>query len=116
MGIAARVVAALASAGHEAVHLRDEGLQALPDEAVLAKALAEKRILLAHDLDMARLIALSGEKAPSLVTFRLSNMRPEAVLPRLMDVISVFGADLESGAAVTVDDRSSRCHRLPLEG
>ncbi len=40
MGVGVRVVEWLRSQGHDAVHLREEGLHRAPDEQVLAKAVA----------------------------------------------------------------------------
>ncbi|MCY2927167.1 MAG: DUF5615 family PIN-like protein [Planctomycetota bacterium] len=116
MGISGAGVEALIADGHGATQLRQEGLQQAADEIVLAKAVSERRVLLTHDLDMARLVALARAKTPSLVTFRLSNMRPDSVIPRLKEAIRVFRDDMVAGAAVTVDDRSIRCHRLPMGG
>ena len=45
MNLATEVAAWLRSQGHEAVHLRELGLQELGDAAVLAKAMAEKRVV-----------------------------------------------------------------------
>ena len=66
MGIARDVLAALRLIGHEADHLSELGLHRLPDEDILAKAAVETRIVLAHDLDFGRLLALSGATAPSV--------------------------------------------------
>ncbi|WP_292872456.1 DUF5615 family PIN-like protein [Nostoc sp. LPT] len=46
MGISLRTVTWLRGAGYDVVHLRDEGLQRLPDNEILIKACAEGRILL----------------------------------------------------------------------
>ena len=51
MGVDVRVVEWLRGQGHDAVHLREEGLHRAPDEQVFAKALAEERIVLTFDLD-----------------------------------------------------------------
>jgi predicted nuclease of predicted toxin-antitoxin system len=48
MGISLRTVSWLRNAGYDAVHLRDEGLQRLPDDQILVKARTEGRILLTH--------------------------------------------------------------------
>ena len=46
MNLAPEVAAWLRAQGHDAVHLRELGLQELGDQAVLAKAIAEKRVVL----------------------------------------------------------------------
>ena len=51
----------LRSAGYDVVHLRDEGLQRLPDDQILVKARTEGWILLTVDLDFAQLLATSGD-------------------------------------------------------
>jgi len=61
MGVAHRVVQWLLSEGHDAVHLRDEGLQRLPNGAIFEKATAERRAILTFDLDFGEVLALSGK-------------------------------------------------------
>ncbi len=39
MGVSMRVVELLRSSGHEAIHLRDEGLQRLPNGEIFQKAI-----------------------------------------------------------------------------
>lgn len=46
---------------------------------IVDKARSEKRVILTHDHDFSQLIALSGAQLPSVITFRLANMRPESV-------------------------------------
>ena len=51
MGVAGRVVGWLRREGHDAVHLRDQGLHRLPDPEIFLKAAREERIVLTFDLD-----------------------------------------------------------------
>ena len=46
MGISLRTVDWLRELGHDVVHLRDRGLQKLPDDEILALAHAEQRVIL----------------------------------------------------------------------
>ena len=79
MGISPKTISSLQSLGQDAVHLHNEGLDRLPDSAILQKARDEQRVLLTHDLDFGELIAASEASMPSVVIFRLRNMRPKQV-------------------------------------
>jgi predicted nuclease of predicted toxin-antitoxin system len=114
MGISPRTVAHVRSLGHEAVHLRDDGLERLPDSAVLEKARREERILLTHDLDFADLLAAGGYSLPSTILFRLRDMRPDCVNRHLDAVIAQCSAALERGAIVSVTEGLIRVRPLPL--
>ena len=46
MGVAQRIVEWLRTEGHEAVHLREEGLQRMPNGEIFKKAASEGRIIL----------------------------------------------------------------------
>ncbi len=69
MGISPRTVEFLRSLKHEAVHLSEEGLERLPDTAILEKARRDRQVLLTSDLDFAELVAASEAKLPSVITF-----------------------------------------------
>ena len=99
--------------GHDALHLREQGLQRLPDAEIVAKAVAEHRIVLTHDLDFGRIVALSGARVPSVVTFRLGDMRAGEVNRQLDELIARFAADLELGALISVTDQGIRIRHLP---
>ena len=56
----------LREAGHDTVHLRNQGLLKMKDSDILQKACSEERIVLSFDLDFGDLLAASGEKLPSV--------------------------------------------------
>ena len=115
MGLARSTVSFLRHQGHDVVHLRDQGLQRLEDEGIIDKALQEARVILTHDLDFSRLVALSHANRPSVITFRLADMRPAFVNHYLAQVLERFAADLEAGALVSVNEQGIRARRLPAE-
>jgi predicted nuclease of predicted toxin-antitoxin system len=57
----------LAEAGHDCAHVRDFGLQSAPDDAVLAYAARERRVIVSADTDFGMLLAGSGAHEPSIV-------------------------------------------------
>ena len=83
IGISPDVVRELSRRGHDAVHLGELGLDRLPDADILALASEQGRIALTHDLGFAELLAAARSTLPSVVTFRLRNMRPEKVIEHL---------------------------------
>lgn len=114
MGLAVSTARHIRSMGHDATHLLDQGLHRLSDEQIVEKALEEDRVILTHDLDFGRIVALSRSGFPSVITFRLNDMRPVTVNHVLDDLLSRLGSDIESGALVSVSDQSIRVRPLPI--
>lgn len=114
MGISSRTVTWLRSGGYDVVHLRDEGLQRLPDNEILIKARTEERILLTVDLDFAQLLAISKDILPSVILFRLGNENYDAINERLTQVLHECQEDLGVGAIISVSNETFRVRRLPI--
>lgn len=115
MGVSQNTVAFLRHKGHDAVHLRDENLQRLPDKDIIKKALAEKRIILTMDLDFGYLMAISKSNLPSVIIFRLENESPKNVNKRLEKVLAESIDALKSGAVIAVLEHAYRIRTLPIE-
>lgn len=114
MGVSQRVVEWLRTGGHDAVHLRDEGLQTLPNGEIFQKAAREQRVVLTFDLDFGEILAGSGGQIVSVVLFRLRNARADFVIQRLDDVLRQSSVDLSQGAIVVVEDGRHRIRKLPI--
>jgi predicted nuclease of predicted toxin-antitoxin system len=114
MGISPRVVTALRKQGHDAYHLQEQGLGRLPDGEILARARAEGRVVLTHDLDFGELLAASGGALPSVIIFRLKDMRAENVSSHLFSVLHQQSEALNNGAVCSVTDKKVRIRALPI--
>jgi len=114
MGISPRVVVTLRQQGHDALHLQEQDLGHIPDPEILAKARAEGRILLTHDLDFGELLAASGGVLPSVVIFRLKDMRAPNVSFHLSSILEHQADALVKGAVVSVMERKARIRLLPI--
>jgi predicted nuclease of predicted toxin-antitoxin system len=114
MGVSQLVVEWLRANGHESVHLRDEGLQRLPNGEIFQKAGREQRIVLTFDLDFGEILAGSRGQIVSVVLFRLRNTRTNFVIQRLDEVLNLSSAELSRWAIVIVEDGRHRVRSLPI--
>lgn len=60
----------LRRAGHEAVHVRDIGLNHATDEDIFERAASEDFVLVTADTDFGTLLARRSMSKPSLILFR----------------------------------------------
>lgn len=114
MGVDIRVVEWLRRDGHDAVHLREEGLHRMPDDEVITKAIAEARTVLTFDLDFGHLAALARNRPVRVILFRLTSARAPHVIDRLASVLEASADALERGAIVLVEDARHRIRLLPI--
>lgn len=105
----------LRRAGHDAVHVRDYGLQESEDEVIFDRAAREDRIIVSMDTDFATLLALRQEKKPSVILFRRTvPRRPEAQVPFLLANLKGGTDSLERGAVVVIEETRLRVRQLPI--
>jgi predicted nuclease of predicted toxin-antitoxin system len=114
MGISPRVVDELRRKEHDAVHLAEQGLQRMSDADILEKARRENRILLTPDLDFGELLAASGGNLPSVIIFRLRDMRSANVSRHLFSIINQQSESLSRGAILSVTEQKVRIRTLPI--
>lgn len=113
--ISPRTVELLRSLGHDVVRA-DELLPATAaDEALVSRAIEERRAILTQDLDLSAIIALAGKNRPSLISLRLSSSRIEYVNTILQKILPAVEQDVLSGMIITVEDDRIRRRPLPIE-
>lgn len=114
MGVDIRVVQWLRQNGHDAKHLRDEGLHRIFNGEIFVKAISENRVIVTFDLDFGEIVAFSQGQKASVILFRLHNTRTSHLIKRLTTVLTDATEALEQGAVVVVEESRHRIRYLPL--
>ncbi len=115
MGVAPSVAIRLRELGFDAFHVVERLPGDSEDSVILELARSEERIVLTMDHDFGTLLFRLGDKSPSIVYFRTTDVRPAAVLAYLARVVSLAGTDLRRGVIVTVNDTRIRIQALPIQ-
>jgi len=107
----------LKAAGHDAVHLRDLGMQAAPDPVVLERAQVDERVLVSADTDFGGLLSRSHATGPSVLLIRrLVGRRAAEQSAIILANLDQIAEDLVAGAVVVIGDDRIRIRRLPMPG
>jgi predicted nuclease of predicted toxin-antitoxin system len=113
-GLPRSAAALLLLAGWDVIHVSEIGMSRANDEEILRRARGEARICVTLDADFHALLAVSGERDPSVIRIRKEGLDATALAALLEGIWPDIEEALDGGAMVTVTDRSIRVRRLPV--
>ena len=114
MNLSPQWTEALADAGIEAHHWSEFGDGAASDQEVFQWARLHGFVLLTHDLDFSRILALAGGRSPSVVLLRTHRLLPSDSAATLVTALRRHEEDIETGAVLVVSPDRYRIRLLPL--
>lgn len=113
-GLPRSTAALLVSRGIDSIHVGNIGLTQAEDMAILEQGRLQDRTIVTLDTDFHKLLALTHATTPSVIRIRIEGLRAEALADLIERVLKQSSADIEAGAAITVQARRVRIRRLPL--
>jgi predicted nuclease of predicted toxin-antitoxin system len=101
--------------GHDAIHVRDYGMQKSDDRSIFDGAFLEDRIIISADTDFGTFLAAWLHSKPSFVLLRkIGQRRPEQQLRLILDNLKELIEPLNPGSIVVIDEAHLRIRKLPL--
>jgi predicted nuclease of predicted toxin-antitoxin system len=106
--------AVLRQLGYQARHVNEVDLDNVPDEMIVLYAEKSGETIITNDLDFSRIMAKSGARLPSIVTFRLSALNLHIFEEICALNFERFSTAVDEGALISIDENSIRIRKLPV--
>lgn len=114
MNLSPRWVHLLKDNGFETLHWSTVGKATASDSEIMAWASDNRYVVLTNDLDFSAILAATQEITPSVVQIRAEDVSPDLIGDKIVHALRQMQPDLETGALMSIDDKTMRIRILPL--
>ncbi len=95
-------------------HTGDIGLSRASDEQIIDYARRENRIIITLDADFHTIIAVENAQTPSVIRIRQEGLKADKLAELIKRIWPKIQSQIETGALVTVNEKSIRIRNIPL--
>jgi predicted nuclease of predicted toxin-antitoxin system len=113
-GLAPNAAALLRAEWWDAIHVTDADLSRAEDDDILQFARQSGRTCVTLDHDFHAHLALARSDGPSVILLRIEGLNSVRQAHLIRRAWELCAAEIELGAAVSVDHRAIRVRKLPL--
>lgn len=114
MNLSPAICPILEAQGWSTIHWSTIGNPRATDSELMQWAQENEYVVLTHDLDFGAILSATSAEGPSVIQVRTQDVVPSYLVPVLVPVLKQFGAQLEQGALIIVDEARARVRVLPI--
>ncbi len=104
----------LQKGGHNVPHWSSIGSPKAQDHEILQWAREKQHVVFTHDLDIGSILAATRSDSPSVIQIRTQDPTPKNCTTVILETLKKFSQQLDSGVLITIDERRTRIHMLPI--
>ena len=113
-GLPRSIVLELHKLNIDSVHVGDIGMAASTDADIINKAQDDGRIVITLDSDFHTILAANESLEPSVIRIRIEGLKAKGLSKIIYNVLLSASEEIKEGAAISVNDKGIRIHKLPL--
>ncbi len=113
-GLPRSAVKILGIQGWDVLHTGDIDLSSASDREIIEYARKEDRIVITLDADFHAILAVENAREPSVIRIRQEGLRGDALAELIEKIWPKIQSQLETGALVTVTEKSIRVRKIPI--
>ena len=98
----------------DSVHVGDIGMATSTDADIINRALDDDRIVVTLDSDFHTILAAHESLEPSVIRIRIEGLKAKDLSKIIQNVLLSVSEEIKEGAAISVNDKGIRIHKLPL--